>query len=341
VAPSPAVDDDAPAPPLDGPATPLTLTTPIAAPAAVGAASTESGAGTDEPGTDPAAEPGGNAQKPVLADDSELKRKRRRLTVLVVLLIAVVGGIAYVAASGNGSTPSAGPTPPAPSTSAPPPSTPPSVAADNALAASINLGLNDLPATWTLAASDGGVVRPPIPPASALVQANQALATCLGMSYPAVAGLFGGAALPGQTGSAMSPTFRSGTDPNIQMYTVTSVLESTSAAQALLAPFANPNFVSCFGAYQSRLVSAAAPGATATHITVVPLTAPAGVSAFGYLTFLTIPNVGNEIIGEGWMVGGRVIAKIEPTTDGPNVPSDAFNSAYNAVVARVALAVDK
>jgi hypothetical protein len=141
----------------------------------------------------------------------------------------------------------------------------------------------------------------------------------------------------------VSPTFRSGTDPNIQMYTVTSVLESTSAAQALAAPFANPNFVSCFGAYQSSLVSAAAPapGATATHITVVPLTAPAGVGAYGYLTFLTIPNVGNEIIGEGWMVGGRVITKIEPTTDGPNVPSDAFNSAYNAVVGRVALAVDK
>jgi hypothetical protein len=173
------------------------------------------------------------------------------------------------------------------------------------------------------------------------VQANQTLASCLGMSYPAVAGLFGGAALPGQTGSAVSPTFRSGPDPNIQMYTVTSVLQSTSAAQALAVPFANPNFVSCFGAYQSSLVSAAAPGATATHITVVPLTAPTGVNAYGYLTFLTIPNVGNEIIGEGWMVGGRVITKIEPTTDGPDVPSDAFNSAYNAVVGRVALAVDK
>ena len=29
------------------------------------------------------------------------------------------------------------------------------------------------------------------------------------------------------------------------------------------------------------------------------------------------------------------------TTDGPEVPPDAFNSAYNALVARVALAVDK
>ena len=139
----------------------------------------------------------------------------------------------------------------------------------------------------------------------------------------------------------MSPTFRSGTDPNIQMYTVTSVLDSTSAAQALTVPFANPNFVSCFGAYQSSLVSAAAPGGKATDITVVPLAAPAGVSAYGYLTTLTIPNVGSEIIGEGWMVGGRIITKIEPTTDGPEVPPDAFNSAYNALVARVALAVDK
>jgi hypothetical protein len=329
----------------------------VAGPAPVAAPSTETGAATDEGGTDgtgtdeggtdeplsttPAAEPGGDPQKPILADDRELKKKRRTLTLLVVLLIIVVGGIAYVAARGKSSTPSAGPTPPAPSTSAPPPSTPPSVAADNALAASINLGQNDLPATWTLAASAGGVVRPPVPPVSDLVQADQALASCLGLSYPAVAGLFGGAALPGQTGSAVSPTFRSGTDPNIQMYTVTSVLDSTASAQALTAPFVNPNFVSCFGAYQSKLVAAAAPGATATHITVVPLAAPAGVSAYGYLTFLTIPNVGNEVIGEGWMVGGRVVTKIEPTTDGPDVPSDAFNSAYNAVVSRVALAVDK
>jgi hypothetical protein len=257
-----------------------------------------------------------------------LKRKRTTLVVLVVLLVAVVGGIAYVATNRTTS----------PKTAVPPvASSPHSVAADTALAASINLRLTDLPATWTNSTAAGQGTRPPVAPANAQVQADQALASCLGVSYPTVAGLFGGAAIPGQTGSATSPTFQSGTDPDIQMYTTTTVLGTAARAQTLAAPFAEPNFVTCFGQYQSSLVSAAVPGSTAS-IEVVTLAPPAGVKAYGYVTTLTIPAEGTEVIGEGYMIGGRVESKIEPTTNGPTIPTDAFNSAFNAVSGRVAQA---
>jgi hypothetical protein len=173
-----------------------------------------------------------------------------------------------------------------------------------------------------------------VAPANAQVQADQAMAACLGVSYPTVAGLFGGAAIPGQTGSATSPTFQSGTDPDIQMYTTTTVFGTAAQAQTLAAPFTEPNFVTCFGNYQTSLVSAAVPGSTA-QIEVVTLAPPAGVKAYGYLTTLTIPGQGTEVIGEGFMIGGRIESKIEPTTNGPSVPTDAFDSAFNAVSGRV------
>jgi hypothetical protein len=259
---------------------------------------------------------------------SALRRKRVTLVVLVVLLVAVAGGITYIATNHKTS----------PTTTAPPVAPAPhSVVAATALAASINLRLDDLPATWTNGTAAGQATRPPVAPANAQVQADQALAGCLGVNYPTVAGLFGAAALPGQTGSATSPTFQSGTDPNIQMSTTTSVLATAADAQTLAVPFASPNFVTCFGQYQSSLVSAAVPGSTA-QVSVVTLAAPAGVKAYGYLTTLTIPAEGSEVIGEGFMIGGRIESKIEPTTNGPSVPSDAFNSAFNAVVGRIAAA---
>jgi len=269
------------------------------------------------------------AAKPARPDAGPaLKRKRITLVVLVVLLAAVGGGIAYVATTNNAS-PNTVAQPVAPSTSHS------RVATDTALAASINLRLEDLPSTWTNGTATGQATRPPVAPASVQVQADQALAACLNVNYPTVAGLFGGAALPGQTGSATSPTFQDGTDPDIQMYTTTTVFGTAVDAQTLSVPFADPDFLSCFGQYQSTLVSAAVPGSTA-QIAPVTLAAPAGVRAYGYLTTLTIPAEGSEVIGEGFMIGGRVESKIEPTTNGPSVPSDAFNAAFNAVVGRVA-----
>ena len=134
--------------------------------------------------------------------------------------------------------------------------------------------------------------------------------------------------------------FQSPTAPTIRMNSATRVMTTAAQAKALTTPFANTNFVSCYAAYQSSVVSAAAPGATA-QVATVPLSAPTGVQSFGYLTTVTIPNQGSEVIGQAFMVGGRIESTLEPTTGGAPVPSDAFTPAYNAIAGRVALAVNK
>jgi hypothetical protein len=73
----------------------------------------------------------------------------------------------------------------------------------------------------------------------------------------------------------------------------------------------------------------------------VTLTAPTGVQSFGYLTTLTIPNQGSEVIGQAFILGGRIESVLEPTTGGAAVPTDAFTSAYNAISGRVGLDVSK
>jgi len=65
------------------------------------------------------------------------------------------------------------------------------------------------------------------------------------------------------------------------------------------------------------------------------------VQSFGYLTTLTIPNQGSEVIGQAFMVGGRIESTLEPTTGGVPVPTDAFTPAYNAISGRVGLDVGK
>jgi hypothetical protein len=119
------------------------------------------------------------------------------------------------------------------------------------------------------------------------------------------------------------------------MFSTTAVMGSTAQAQPLEAPFADPNFVTCFSQYQSAVVAAAVPGATAT-VAPVTLAASGGVVSHGYLTTFTIPNQGSQVVGEAFILGGRTETLLEPSTNGPAVPSSAFNPAYNAVVTRVA-----
>lgn len=277
------------------------------------------GAPGEESGLEPDGQPEGQPRT----------RNTRTVLVLLVVLILVIGGIVYFATkpkTTNATATTAGPTP----SSSP-------VAADTALATSINLRLSDLPAGWSASSIAGQVSRPPVTPAAAQVQANRQMASCVGVDYSTAAGLFGGSVLPGQTDSVRSPRFQSGTNPNIQMYSTTTILSTPAQAQALTVPFGSPNFATCFGAYQTALVSAAVPGATA-QIVEVSLAAPTGVKAFGYLTALTIPNQANQVIGEAFMVGGRIETRLEPTTDGPAIPSAAFNPAFDAVVGRIAAA---
>ena len=256
-------------------------------------------------------------------------RNNRLLALMLVALVIVVAAIGYFVVKRHDNSTTTATTAVVPVT-----------AADTALAASINLHQNDLPSGWAPSAAAGQPVRPPVAPAAAQAQATRTLAQCLGSTTSTISGLFGGTVLPGQTGTATSPSFQSPTDPTIHMYSVTRVLTSDAQAKTLATPFTNANFQACYTAYQSSVVSAAVPGATAT-VQTVPLTAPTGVQSFGYLTTLTIPNQGTEVVGQAFIVGGRIESTLEPTTGGAPVPTDAFTPAYNAISGRVGLAVSK
>ena len=277
------------------------------------------------PPVDPGASPGTEAPH-----DKRGGRNNRLLVLLFVALLVVVAAIAYFVVKKNNNSTTA--TTSVPGLSA--------TAADAALAASINLRQSDLPAGWIPSTTPAEPARPPVAPATAISQANRVLAQCLGVPVATVTGLFSGTGLPGQTGSATSPVFQAPADPTVRMYSATRVMTTAAQANALTAPFTDSSFVSCYAAYQSSVVSAAVPGATA-QVQTVPLSAPTGVESFGYLTTLTIPNQGSQVIGQAFIVGGRIESTLEPTTGGVPVPSTAFTPAYNAIAGRVALAVNK
>ena len=280
-------------------------------------------------GSLPPTTPGGGFDDPVEpgAGGPAPAGNRRLLVLLVVALVVVVAAIGYFVVKRNNNTTSATST------------TVSGLSTDAALATSINLRQSDLPAGWAPTTSTGQA-RPPVAPAAAQSQASQTLAQCLGVPVATVTGLFGGAGLPGQTSSATSPVFESAADPTVQMQSVTRVMGSAAQASTLVAPFTNPNFVTCYTAYQTTLVSAADAGSTA-QVQAVALTAPTGVQSFGYLTTLTIPSQGSEVIGQAFMVGGRIESVLQPTTGGVAVPTPAFTSAYNAMSGRIGLAATK
>lgn len=275
--------------------------------------------------------PNGNVppRSPVLGTTAR-RRNRPVVLVLLVVLLVVIGAIVFLVVRKNGSTTTA--------TTQPTVTSPSSVATDTALAATINLHLSDLPSGWQTTPV-GRASRPPTAPATAQLQATRTLAACVGISYTTAAGLFGSSALPGQTSEVRSPSFTSTSDPNIQMYSVTTIMSTTAQVQALEAPFGNPNFGNCYGGYQNALVSAAVAGATA-QVQPVTLTAPTGVKSFGYVTTLTIPNQGSEVVGQAFMFGGRIDSRLEPITTGETIPSDDFNPPYNAMVARIGSALN-
>ncbi len=64
--------------------------------------------------------------------------------------------------------------------------------------------------------------------------------------------------------------------------------------------------------------------------------APPGVKAYGYLTDITTATGGKEVVGQAFMFGGRVASVLEPTTDGPPVPTSAFVPAFDAMAGRIA-----
>ncbi len=290
------------------------------------------------PATPPAPAPapaGASPTTPVatMVDEPGQPRQRHpgRFVALAVALVVVIGGIAYLAVGRKSSSPPpATVSPPAPSTTAP---------FDTALVASINLRLADLPSGWTEANPTAPLLRQPVATSTVEAQATQALSSCLGIPVATAAGLFAGGTLPGQSAVAVSPSYVDGSDPGIQMHSISTAVGTTVEAQTLAVPFENSAFASCYGQFERTTVAAAIPGATA-QLQIVTLTAPAGVKSFGFITTVT-SSQGTQVFGQAFMVGGRLVTDLMPATNGPTIPSSDFVPAYTAVSDRIATNIGK
>ncbi len=271
---------------------------------------------------------GGGGAPGVVLSGSSARRSRGSKIALVALLVLVVGGGAYYFISKHNST-----TPPPPAAAAPGSAT----VGDTALAASINLHLADLPAGWTVAAPAQAVTRPPVAPAVIQAAAVNTMAACLNSSYSVVAGLFGSGSLPGETSLVESPTFQSAAGASFEMGSKTTTLTSAGQVQALQPVFANPKFVACYQQYLSALAVGAVAGSTVV-VQPVTLGAPSGVQSYGVVSTYTIPGNGTQVVGDAYILGGRVVSVLQPSTNGPSISSSVFTPAYNAIAGRVARA---
>jgi len=248
--------------------------------------------------------------------------------LVVLLVVALVGGAGYVISKRNSSS----------STSPPaPPSSASSTSADTALAGSINLRLSDLPAGWTEAPPAQAVVRPPVAPAVTQADATNTMASCLNTSYAIVSGLFDGGSLPNETSLVQSPAFLSAAGSSFEMGSKTMTMASTGEVQALNSVFTNPKFPACYQQYMGALAAGAVPGAT-VQVQPVTLGGPAGVQAYGIVSTYALPGAGTEVVGDAYMLGGRVVSILQPSTNGPAIDSSVFTPAFDAVAGRVATA---
>jgi hypothetical protein len=266
---------------------------------------------------------------PVLAASGS-KPNRRNLILLVVLLVVVGAAGGYLISKKNSSTTTTA-TLPAPASTA---------ATDTALAESINLRLTDLPAGWTQVPQAQAVVRLPVAPSAAQANAANAMASCLNTSYPVVSGLFAAGSLPGQTSLVQSPMFASAAGTSFEMGSRTTTMTSPGQVRALNAAIASSKLAPCLQGYQSALAQAVVPGAT-VQTQPVTLPTPTGVATYGVVSTYTLPGIGTEVVGDAFLLGGRVITVIQPSTNGPPIPADVFSPAYGAVAGRVAASVSK
>lgn len=261
----------------------------------------------------------------VVLAEGGAKPSRRNLIALVavlVLVVAVAGGYLINKKNNTATTPPVS----SPATSA---------TADTALAASVNLRLADLPVGWTQSPPAQAVIRPPVAPAAAQATAANTMASCLNTSLAVVSGLFDSGSLPGQTSLVQTPVFQSAAGSSFEMASRTTTLASAGQVQALDAVFTNPKFDTCYQQYRTSLAQAAAPGSTVV-VQPVTLTAPTGALAFGVVSTYTLPGSGTEVVGDAYVLGGRLVTVIQPSTNGAAISSNVFGPAFNAVAARVA-----
>lgn len=250
--------------------------------------------------------------------------RRRTLFVAVGTLVAALIAVAVYFATNDSGTAAVSPT------STPGTTTP---TADQQLVNTINLRLSDLPSGFGKVPPIGSNLTPA--QQRSQTRAVNQLAGCLGMPEAFIGGLFGNLAQRDQAAAGDSPTFASAATPTTIADSHTTVVKTTDDATADAVPFTKPNFTSCFSQFQNASAAAQIAGATAT-VTSIPLLAPTGVGAYGYLTTSKLPGQGTLLTEMAFMIGGRVETGLTIQTTGTAISTDVFDSAYTAMVQRIA-----
>ena len=218
--------------------------------------------------------------------------RRRTLFVAVGTLVAALIAVAVYFATNDSGTAAVSPT------STPGTTTP---TADQQLVNTINLRLSDLPSGFGKVPPIGSNLTPA--QQRSQTRAVNQLAGCLGMPQAFIGGLFGNLAQTDQAAAGDSPTFASAATPTTIADSHTTVVKTTDDAFADAVPFTKPNFTSCFSQFQNASAAAQIAGATAT-VTSIPLLAPTGVGAYGYLTTSKLPGQGTLLTEMAFMIGG-------------------------------------
>jgi hypothetical protein len=251
--------------------------------------------------------------------------RRRTLFVAIGTLVAVViAGAVYLATNNSGNA-SVSPT-------TTPRTAPPS--ADQQLVDSINLRLTDLPAGWTRVPPIGSALTPAQKRSQA--QAVDQFAGCLGMPQAFIGGLFGTLAQKDQSAAGDSPTFAGAATSTTIAQSHTTVVKTATDATADAVPFTKSNFTSCFSQFQNASASAQVSGGTAQTATATLFPPPTGVGVYGFVTTSTLPGHGSVVTEIIFMIGGRTETGLTLQATGTSIASDVVNSAYSAMIQRIA-----
>ena len=105
----------------------------------------------------------------------------------------------------------------------------------------------------------------------------------------------------------------------------TATVASASQIRGLHGVLSSSRFVPCFGQYQSALAAAAIPGSTA-QVQPVTLGGPSGVTSFGVVTTVASPSQGTEVVGDAFILGGRVLTVLQPVTTGAPIPPRSLHA---------------
>jgi hypothetical protein len=317
--------------PPGGWVTPPTVPGPPTTPVAPAAWATPAGSVPPAAPLPTASGPGAPAMQPIESgpEPTNPRRFMRRRTLFVAIgtLVAVVIAGAVYLATNNSGTASVSPT-------TTPRTAPPS--ADQQLVNSINLRLTDLPAGWTRVPPIGSALTPAQKRSQA--QAVDQFAGCLGMPQTFIGGLFGTLAQKDQSAAGDSPTFAGAATATTIAQSHTTVVKTATDATADAVPFTKSNFTSCFSQFQNASASAQVSGGTAQTATATLFPPPTGVGAYGFVTTSTLPGHGSVVTEIIFMIGGRSETGLTLQATGTSIAPDVVNSAYSAMVQRIAAA---